>query len=90
MKVCTDSCLFGAWLSRWISEKNGSPKNALDIGAGTGLLSLMLAQGNEELNIDAIEIEENAFLQAQENVSKSAFQQQIYLHHNSIQNFPSD
>lgn len=90
MKVCTDSCLFGAWLSRWISEKKDKPQNALDIGAGTGLLSLMLAQGNENLIIDGIEIEENAFLQAQENVSKSAFQQQIYLHHTSIQNFLSE
>jgi tRNA1Val (adenine37-N6)-methyltransferase len=87
MKVCTDSCLFGAWLSRWISEKKDTPKNTLDIGTGTGLLSLMLAQCNKDQIIDAIEIEEDAFLQASENVSNSTFSQQIFLHYTSLQNY---
>jgi tRNA1Val (adenine37-N6)-methyltransferase len=90
MKVCTDSCLFGAWLNRWISEKKEKPKNALDIGTGTGLLSLMLSQGSEDPIIDAIEIEGDAFQQARENISKSTFKERIFLHHTSLQNFLSE
>ena len=61
MKVCTDSCLFGAWI-----EVDNNVTSILDIGIGTGLLSLMLAQ-KTTTQIHGIEIDENAFIQANEN-----------------------
>ncbi len=84
MKVSTDACLFGAWCANEMA--NYSIKNSLDIGAGTGLLSLMLAQ-QCHLNIDALEIDENAYKQAKENIMNSAFKSKISIHHSAIQNY---
>jgi tRNA1Val (adenine37-N6)-methyltransferase len=69
MKVTTDACLFGAWCSRLILEMPGK-KNLLDIGTGTGLLSLMIVQQNQVL-VDAVEIEAGAAQQARENIAAS-------------------
>lgn len=71
MKVCTDSCLFGAWISI-----DDSVSTILDIGTGTGLLSLMLAQ-KSTAKIDAIEIDENAYLQANKNIANSNWNNKI-------------
>lgn len=84
MKVCTDSCLFGAWVNKLIGQNKCS--TALDIGTGTGLLSLMASQENDLL-IDAVEIEENAAIQAKENVSASKWKETISVHHQSLQTF---
>lgn len=68
MKVGTDGVLLGAWAS--ISGVN----SILDIGTGTGLISLMLSQrSNHSLPIDAIDIDKDAVVQAQENVSQAGF-----------------
>ncbi|MCE3295025.1 MAG: methyltransferase small [Crocinitomicaceae bacterium] len=67
MKVGTDALVFGA-----LAEFNSHGK-ALDIGTGTGVLSLMLAQRFPGLLIDAIEIDEEAFDEAQQNVENSPF-----------------
>ncbi len=86
MKVCTDSCLFGAWVAKYLQTKNIISNKILDIGCGTGLLSMMIAQKNTA-TIDAIEIDEQAYLQATENITQSIFSTQIKVHHTAIQTF---
>jgi tRNA1Val (adenine37-N6)-methyltransferase len=71
MKVCTDSCLFGSLLP------TENIKTVLDIGTGTGLLSLMYAQLNNHAEIIAVEIDKDAAKQAQENIENSIFKRQI-------------
>ncbi|MCC6307902.1 MAG: methyltransferase [Chitinophagaceae bacterium] len=71
MKVTTDSCLFGSLLPFTNSI------NVLDIGTGTGLLALMYAQKNHESNIDAIEIDATAALQAKENAAATPWANKI-------------
>jgi tRNA1Val (adenine37-N6)-methyltransferase len=70
-KVGTDSVLLAAWANIQYAAK------VLDIGAGTGLLSLMVAQRNEKVNIDAIEIDEKTMIDLCINVKKSPFTNQI-------------
>lgn len=84
MKVCTDSCLFGAWVANKLEQKDYNPKNILDIGTGTGLLSLMLAQKSDAL-IDAVEINGNAYTQAVANFTESKWNQKLQVFHSAIQ-----
>jgi tRNA1Val (adenine37-N6)-methyltransferase len=84
MKVCTDACVFGACAEVENAEK------ILDIGAGTGLLSLMAAQRNQSAKISAVELEDGAFAQASENVENSPFKSQITILHSAIQDFNPD
>jgi tRNA1Val (adenine37-N6)-methyltransferase len=80
MKVTTDSCLFGAWVSERVSIFEPGTVKALDIGTGTGLLSLMLAQ-KINCSVDAIELDKNAFEQAQENINSSLWKNRINIVH---------
>ncbi len=74
MKVCTDACLFGAWVANKL--QTNKPSNILDIGSGTGLLSLMLAQ-KIDTKIHSVEIDEDAFVQAKKNIEDSVFKNSI-------------
>lgn len=73
MKVCTEACLFAAI----VANEKITMNRCLDIGTGTGLLSLMLAQKNDALQVDAVEIEADAALQAAENISASPWANRI-------------
>ena len=83
MKVTTDACLFGAWVA---SLEAGGAGRALDIGAGTGLLSLMVAQQGA-WTIDAVEIDPEAAAQASENCSASPWQERIRVYPSGIEEF---
>ncbi|MFT5594956.1 MAG: tRNA1Val (adenine37-N6)-methyltransferase [Oceanicoccus sp.] len=80
MKVSLDACLFGA-----LCDVNNAQR-ILDIGTGTGLLALMLAQ-RCHANIDAVELDKDAAQQATENIISSPFQDRINVHQDSIQQF---
>lgn len=79
MKVGTDGVLLGAWA-------NGGSR-ILDIGAGTGLLSLMMAQRFPLSRVEGVEIDGQAALQASENVDASPFASRISIMHRPIQQF---
>src|SRR6476646_8018597 len=85
MKVCTDACLFGAWCAAELKSQASDQETLLDIGAGTGLLSLLIRQKNK-LQIDAVEIEAAAAAQALQNVQASPWPNDIHVIHNDILN----
>jgi tRNA1Val (adenine37-N6)-methyltransferase len=74
MKVCTDACIFGAFITK--NLKNNSTNYVLDIGAGTGLLSAMVAQKNN-CTFDALEIDNEAYNQCSQNFLQSPWPQQL-------------
>lgn len=79
MKVGTDGVLLGAW------AKGGT--RILDIGTGTGLIALMMAQRFPSAKIDAIEIDKDAYKDALFNVSQSPFSNRINIINSSVQDY---
>ena len=87
MKVCTDSCIFGAYVAMRESENPTHAKNILDVGSGTGLLSLMLAQKMPQSKIIAIEKDDGAFLDCQLNFGSSPWSENLTVFRSSFEEF---
>jgi len=81
MKIGTDGVLLGAWTSIQ------NPYSILDIGAGTGILALMLAQRSDAEQIDALEIDEDAYEQCVENFENSPWADRLFCYHAAFDEF---
>lgn len=82
MKIGTDGVLLGAW--------SPIPENAfsiLDVGAGTGIIALMIAQRSFAEQIDALEIDEEAYEQAVENFENSPWSDRLFCFHAGLDEF---
>lgn len=82
MKIGTDGVLLGAWTT--IAH---SPASILDIGSGTGVIALMLAQRSTAKVIDAIEIDSDAYEQSVENFEMSPWGDRLYCYHAGLDEF---
>jgi len=85
MKIGTDAVILGAW-----TIVENYLISILDIGAGTGVLSLMLAQRSDAELIDAIEIDDSAFEQCVENFENSIWSDRLFCYHTSLKEFTDD
>lgn len=85
MKVGTDAVLLGAWCSL-----ETYPNTILDVGSGTGLISLMMAQRSDAETIDAVEIDPNAYEQSVANFEKSDWSDRLFCYHSSFQDFSEE
>ena len=85
MKIGTDGVLLGAWVSL-----ENKPKSILDIGSGTGIIGLQLAQRSSAETIDAVEIDDDAYEQCTENFETSPWSDRLFCYHASIQEFASE
>ncbi|WP_049815529.1 tRNA1(Val) (adenine(37)-N6)-methyltransferase [Niastella koreensis] len=84
MKVCTDACILGAWFSHKIPQDG----MVLDIGAGTGLLMMMLAQRSQS-GIHGFEIDPAAYAQCQDNIGQNDWQERLTVFHGDARDFQS-
>jgi len=85
MKVGTDSVLLGAWTSL-----DNNPFSILDIGSGTGILALMLAQRSSAELIDAIEIDDDAYEECVENFENAPWSDRLFCYHASLEEFTEE
>ena len=81
MKVGTDGVLLGAWAD--VQDY----ASALDIGTGTGVIAIMLAQRNAQLNVSAVEIDASSCSQAHTNMQQSPFAERLIIQEYAIQDF---
>ena len=84
MKIGTDAVLLGAWC---VSD---FPDTILDIGSGTGVIALQMAQRFDAETIDAVEIDENAYEQTVENFEQSDWADRLYCYNASFQDFADE
>jgi len=82
MKVCTDACILGAWFA----NKTPAWSHVLDIGSGTGLLMLMLAQKHKG-EIRGIELDGNAYHQLKQNIGQSPWKQMLKVYPGDVRSF---
>jgi tRNA1Val (adenine37-N6)-methyltransferase len=82
MKIGTDGVLLGAW-----TPIENNPYNILDIGTGTGIIALMLAQRSAAQQIDALEIDEEAYEQATDNFENSPWNDRLFCFHAGLDEF---
>ncbi|MDX6747099.1 methyltransferase [Polaribacter sp. PL03] len=85
MKVGTDGVLLGAWCS--VDDYSDT---ILDIGSGTGVISLMIAQRSDAMTIDAVEVDENAYEQTVENFEKSEWGDRLYCYNATFNEFADE
>ena len=84
LKISTEACILGAWAHKFAKGK------ILDIGTGCGLMACMLAQGNHEVSIDAIEIHPEVAILALENIQNSPFKNQIQVMNGDIRSLSTE
>jgi len=82
MKIGTDGVLLGTW-----APIDTRPNSILDIGTGTGIIALMLAQRCDAQQIDALEIDENAYEQAVDNFESSPWSDRLFCFHAGLDEF---
>jgi tRNA1Val (adenine37-N6)-methyltransferase len=105
MKVGTDGVLLGAWITaastgvihanrhttlRNTNHNNNPIFSVLDVGTGTGLIAMMIAQRKPNAEIDAIDIDKEACKQAAENIEKSPFKGRIRVLHRSFPEYTTE
>jgi tRNA1Val (adenine37-N6)-methyltransferase len=82
MKIGTDGVLLGAW-----TPLENTPYSIMDIGAGTGIIALMLAQRSTAEQIDAMEIDDDAYEQAVDNFENSPWGERLFCYHAGLDEF---
>jgi tRNA1Val (adenine37-N6)-methyltransferase len=82
MKIGTDGVLLGAW-----APIGNNPFGILDIGTGTGIIALMLSQRSNAQQIDALEIDEDAYEQAVDNFENSPWSDRLFCFHAGLDEF---
>ena len=98
MKVGTDGVLLGAWcpmavdsLQLIVNSRKHKEFRVLDIGTGSGLIALMLAQRLMGIgHIDAIDIDTDAVAQAQDNFALSPWENMLHAHHSTLQDWQAE
>jgi len=84
-KIGTDGVLLGSWVSLQYQ-----PDSILDVGTGTGIIALQLAQRSQAQTIDALELDPNAYEQATENFENSSWNDRLFCYHASFNEFANE